>query len=106
MGVLTIELPEMTGQKFAICPSINSRWVHFFWAVRRLAIGTSSSSFVKPLVGDVVDLFCHVTWSPRKAAKFISSDKVYCIFCFHASYDVMVSCLVSDHCLGARVVMS
>ena len=89
----------MTGQKFSICPSINSTWVHFRWAVRRLANGTSLSSFVKLLVGDVVDFFCHVALSPKKAAKFILSNKEYCKFCFHASNDVMVS---SDNCLGAR----
>ena len=68
-------------------------------------IVTSSSSFVKLLVGDVVDFFCIVIWPPIKAAKLISSDKVYCKLCFHASYDVMVSCFVSDHFLRARVVM-
>ena len=83
-------------------------WFHYrgiFGVNGRPQIATSSSSFVKLLVGDVMDLFCIVTWSPIKAAKSISSDKLYCKLCFHVSYDVMVSCFVSDRFLRARVVI-
>ena len=84
-------------------------WFHYrgiFGCNGRPQIGTYSSSFVKPLVGTWWIYFALLpTWSPIKAAKLISSDKVYCELCFHASYDVMVSCFVSDHFLRARVVV-
>ena len=95
-------LREMIGQKLAICPSMSSKWVNFCWAVRRRAAGMfSSSSSTRPLRGEVGDFFSQVKSLARNGAKFESRDKQYCKLWRHDSKEVMVSCLVKDHCLGA-----
>ena len=54
--------------------------------------------------GDAFVFLSHVKFSPRKGAKFGSSDKVYCMLCFQLSKEVTVSVLLRDHCFGARCV--
>ena len=49
-------------------------------------------------------LFCQVTPSAKNGAKLESNDKEYCKFYRQASNVVIDSRLVSDHCLGARLV--
>ena len=56
----TIEFREITGQKFAICPSIRSSCTHFCMAVRLAAAGTSLISSTNSLF---VDLSTHVVTS-------------------------------------------
>ena len=76
----------------------------FCCAERRLAVGISSPSSVKPRRGPC-DFFNHVMFSLKNGAKLGSKDKMYSKFCRHASNDVIVSVLVRDHCFGALVVV-
>ena len=65
-------------------------------------MGSASSS--KPCSGAVVVFFNQVTPSIKYGAKLGSNDSVYCRLCRQASNDVIVSRLVRDHCLGARLL--
>ena len=49
-------------------------------------------------------VFCQFTPLAKNRAKLESNDKEYCKFCQQASNVVIDLCLVSDHCLGARLV--
>ena len=66
--------------------------------------GTASPLSVKPLSGVLAAFFCQVTLSDKNGAKLESNDEEYCKFCRQALNVVIDSCLVSDHCLGARLV--
>ena len=95
---------EMIGQKFAICPSINSRWATFCAVVHLMFSETSSVSSRKPHIGKNGDFFCHVKPSAKNGAKLGSKERVYWRFCLHASKDIIVSSFDKDHCFGVRVV--
>ena len=89
---------EITGQKLAIWPNISSNWVTFWAAVRRWGSGIGSISSLNPLRGSAAVFLFQVNPSAKNGAKFWSKDKVYWRFCLKASKEVIVSCLVSDHC--------
>ena len=76
----------------------------FCSAVRRLSSGTPPLSSVRPLKRVVGVVFSQVKPSTRNLAKFWSRAKEYWRFCLQDSNDVIVSVLVKDHCLGARIV--
>ena len=72
----TMELREMTGQKFAICPNISSSMEAFWWADLRDSTGMDCGSSEKPRSGSDFDFFAHEQSSPKKGAKFESKVSV------------------------------
>ena len=99
--LLIMELREITGQKFAICPNIRSNNATFCCAVLRWGSGTVSASSVNPRRGFVRFFSFQVDPSTRNGAKLGSRARVYCRFWRQLSKLLTVSFLVKTHCFGA-----
>ena len=93
------EFRAMPGQKLAICPSISSRFLFFWAAVRRSPSGTVDPSSLRPWSGVLADFFFHD--ADRNGVNLSSRDKMYSKFCRQVSYELIVSLSVSGHCFGA-----
>ena len=104
---LTMVFLLITGQKFATCPNISSRWVTFCMAVRPAGWPSpESGSLVKPQSGVVLFFFSHTASLARNAEKLLSSDNVYTRFWRQFSKVVIVSWVDKLHCFGARFAIS